>query len=1033
MTLLYGPQTRLSSPSVTLSRYHLRVASTPRWGGLRPEPYDPDAIDADNDGIVQEGTPWERPAGTRILDALGREIIKGHTSTIRPAGLRYVDANGKNVDYTPRRPELEAPGANTPLAQLGMPSIGTQMGTIGTPGIPPTTPKLPAFTTPPETEKLPSIGASLDDMGSPTVLDLVVPKPLIPPKPAWANEPIEPGITLNGPDDIRVPTQDDLDIGVVLWREGETNTIRAELENILAGTDTPWDGITDDRAQMAAIMNAVADAPIINTPLYRGEKVWSADRFDELVTELQPGATFTTDMRGYGTDKGTAIAFATGGGHQVIYEVEPGARALRLSDAVPMSRHRDTDMLDAGADDLSAEMYQTISDEDEHLAMGTYEVISTELSEFTIMGITKQRLVVKVRQTEALDKPEGGWDAPQDVVPAGPDPAEFAAETDRLVQAALDVYKEDPSRWRPLFQSQELTTLENETSMALLSGEFPLDSEIAELHRERLKAIRAARAVVNLPTTDDIRDPKDADLQRTALYEWIAENNYHWRDHYDNIRDGIDSWLLQWGDKDRRDLKYAKELENRAMMAAMMQYYADNAYDVDDFLYRGEHLDDDLETVLTELYPVGKQFELPMRGFSTSEYTAEGFSQAGPGNTSVVLTFDGDVRGFPLYEMYSDLLEYDDDDEPIEFLDDETIKWMNREMEHLVAGTVTVKKVEVRDNGTVVVTLTHDSPLGAPDGGFEQPKPAEPSLEAMAQVPPPYVESALTRISESGYSRSRGIRQATIELEATKDSLADAYVANNQARIAELEAAIPLLEAELVRQKSRPRTDDLFDPGQEDEQMGFGGWIDGETVNFRQHFDAILAGDDSVEAQWAAGQPNGEPWSEDINDMAWQAFLGDRRRMAALLNLYGRHSELTTIELHRGEGLPESADVVLTEIYPAGKEFVIPLRGFSTEADVAASFATPPWMSPADGGPKTPGTGVRIVMQKGATTLNMADMAEKSDYLDLTRQQTDYLEDEKEHLVAGTVRVVSSRLAEDGKVEVVLEMVEPLTNDQDWR
>ena len=35
----------------------------PRWGGLRPDPYNPDSPDADNDGIVQE-TLFERPAGT---------------------------------------------------------------------------------------------------------------------------------------------------------------------------------------------------------------------------------------------------------------------------------------------------------------------------------------------------------------------------------------------------------------------------------------------------------------------------------------------------------------------------------------------------------------------------------------------------------------------------------------------------------------------------------------------------------------------------------------------------------------------------------------------------------------------------------------------------------------------------------------------------------------------------------------------------------------------------------------------------------
>ena len=73
----------------------------PRWGGLRPEPYDPDARDADGDGIVQEGTAWERPGGTRLIDRAGRAIERGASSTTRPAGLRVVDRDGKPVDYTP--------------------------------------------------------------------------------------------------------------------------------------------------------------------------------------------------------------------------------------------------------------------------------------------------------------------------------------------------------------------------------------------------------------------------------------------------------------------------------------------------------------------------------------------------------------------------------------------------------------------------------------------------------------------------------------------------------------------------------------------------------------------------------------------------------------------------------------------------------------------------------------------------------------------------------------------------------------------
>lgn len=72
----------------------------PRWGGLRLEPYDPDARDADGDGIVQEGTAWERPGGTRLVSAVGN-IVRGRTSTTRPRDLQVVDRNGKPVMYTP--------------------------------------------------------------------------------------------------------------------------------------------------------------------------------------------------------------------------------------------------------------------------------------------------------------------------------------------------------------------------------------------------------------------------------------------------------------------------------------------------------------------------------------------------------------------------------------------------------------------------------------------------------------------------------------------------------------------------------------------------------------------------------------------------------------------------------------------------------------------------------------------------------------------------------------------------------------------
>lgn len=91
---------------------------------LRPEPYDPDARDADNDGIVQERTPWERPAGMLVLDSAGRQIERGRAMTERPAGLRIVDRQGNTVQYTPSYMGKQPSGARgTALADRGTLSL----------------------------------------------------------------------------------------------------------------------------------------------------------------------------------------------------------------------------------------------------------------------------------------------------------------------------------------------------------------------------------------------------------------------------------------------------------------------------------------------------------------------------------------------------------------------------------------------------------------------------------------------------------------------------------------------------------------------------------------------------------------------------------------------------------------------------------------------------------------------------------------------------------------------------------------------
>lgn len=115
-----------------------------RWGGLRLEPYNPDAVDADNDGIVQEGTAWERPAGTRLLDELGNEVERGFQSMQRPT-LRVVDRDGNTIDYKPTY-QRGTPGGGlrkqqklSTLGELGYPSlkemgvrsIGDMVPTIG--------------------------------------------------------------------------------------------------------------------------------------------------------------------------------------------------------------------------------------------------------------------------------------------------------------------------------------------------------------------------------------------------------------------------------------------------------------------------------------------------------------------------------------------------------------------------------------------------------------------------------------------------------------------------------------------------------------------------------------------------------------------------------------------------------------------------------------------------------------------------------------------------------------------------------------
>ena len=99
---------------------------------LRQEPYNPNAVDADNDGIVQERTAWERPAGTNIVDEFNRIIDSGRNSLSRSSGWRVIDRDGNTVSYTPTYGSgtgLE-PEAQRPRSYFGS-TLGERVGTIG--------------------------------------------------------------------------------------------------------------------------------------------------------------------------------------------------------------------------------------------------------------------------------------------------------------------------------------------------------------------------------------------------------------------------------------------------------------------------------------------------------------------------------------------------------------------------------------------------------------------------------------------------------------------------------------------------------------------------------------------------------------------------------------------------------------------------------------------------------------------------------------------------------------------------------------
>jgi len=336
------------------------MVDAPRWGGLRPEPYDPDAVDADNDGIVQEGTAWERPVGTRLLDDLGREIIRGHTSITRPAGLRYIDRNGKEVSYTPRGLNQPAPGVElkpptSSLGRLGAPSLREQGLTLNASGV----------------RSLRDQGMTLESAGFAKIGDLMVPAP----------EPAIPAGPAPRPLDQQL-----VDTAVSRWLYDTGDRFRNFFDALLEDRRAVPKGSADIQHEQAAVLlDIVANAPTTNVPLFRGERIGLTE---EQIAELyRAGESIDMTMRGFSKDEKIATKFSKMGddGMPVVFELAPGARAAKL-------------------DDVSGLRFE--ADEAEHLVSGTMRVESVR---FEGRG-TRRHAVVTLTETDPLEPhPSGSY------------------------------------------------------------------------------------------------------------------------------------------------------------------------------------------------------------------------------------------------------------------------------------------------------------------------------------------------------------------------------------------------------------------------------------------------------------------------------------------------------------------------------------------------------------------------------------------------------------------------------------------------
>ena len=103
-------------PRIRSTRFYL--PSTKALGGSigrLNEPFDPDALDGDEDGIVQDGTPWERPGTPGVPNIPGRTVGANRLDDIRS---RSMTDGGQGGSRSRRDPE-EDPSESRPTVGFG--------------------------------------------------------------------------------------------------------------------------------------------------------------------------------------------------------------------------------------------------------------------------------------------------------------------------------------------------------------------------------------------------------------------------------------------------------------------------------------------------------------------------------------------------------------------------------------------------------------------------------------------------------------------------------------------------------------------------------------------------------------------------------------------------------------------------------------------------------------------------------------------------------------------------------------------------